>query len=99
MRNIAQRDMDRRRHDGEFLRPQHHHGTICAAIMARGQRREKFRVAGMREAGGVEHMLGDRIGDERARLAANDEFHSALDRSDRCFRVRRIGRARDAANL
>ena len=44
-------------------------GCDGAAPVTLRERAEKFGVAGKREAGGVERRLGDRVGDDRARLA------------------------------
>ena len=60
------------------------------------ERAEKFGVAGKREAGVVERRLGDRVGDDRARLAGSHVADRALDRFDRRG-ARRRDRARRAS--
>ena len=77
---VAQRKMDRHRHDGERRRPQHHHRLRRGAAIG-GELGEKFGVAGMAEAGAVEHALGDRIGDDGG--AAGAHVPSVVDRDQR----------------
>ena len=62
--HVAQRHMDRHRHDGEFGRPQHHHRHAPPCRSRAGELGQKFGVAGIGKAGAVEHVLGDRIGDD-----------------------------------
>ena len=68
---LAQGKMDRHRNDGDGGRPQHHDRLRQAAV-GRGEFGEKFGMAGMTEAGAVEHALGDRIGDNSAGAAGHD---------------------------
>ena len=53
-------------------------GEASRPMLAR-QRAEIFGVAGMREAGRGQHVLGDGIGDHRPRLAAHRETHGRFD--------------------
>ena len=63
-----QRQVDGDRHHGELRRPQHHHRHAPARRSCScGELGEIFGVAGIGEARAVEHVLGDRIGDDRAR--------------------------------
>ena len=78
---LAQRQMDRHRHDGKRRRPQHHHRLRRRAAVGR-KLGEKFGVAGMAEAGAVEHALGDRVGDDGAGAAGRDVVDRAADRGD-----------------
>ena len=80
-RDRGERDMDRHRNDGEQRRPDHHHGLRRAAPGLR-EFAEKFGVAGMGEAGLVERLLGDRIGDDRLRGARADIADGAFDQFD-----------------
>ena len=59
--------------------------TGCAARPVRFLRElgEKFGVAGLGEAGAVEHGLGDRIGDDRVRAPGEHIGDRAADRGDR----------------
>ena len=68
---IAQRKMDRHGHDDEGRGPQHHHRLRRMAV-GRREFGEKFGMAGMPESGAVEHALGNRIGDNRARPSGDD---------------------------
>ena len=76
---VTERDMNCYRNDCEFLRPQHHHRAIVAAIMAMREFGQKFRVPGMFEAGFIENRFRDRIGDDGARFAPGDACHRPLD--------------------
>ena len=58
------------------------------------QRRQKFGVPGLGKAPIVEHILGDRIGDDGGRRAGHDVGDRAADRSDGGRRARAIGLAR-----
>ena len=62
---LAQRKMDGDGNDGKRRRPQHHHRLRRAAAVG-GKLGEKLGVAGMAEAGAVQHALGDRVGDDGA---------------------------------
>ena len=92
---LAQREVDRHRHDGEGRRPQHHHRLrrVAAACREFG---EKFGMAGMPEAGAVEHALGDRIGDDGAGASGGDVGDRLADRGERRLRAA-VDRAGPAA--
>ena len=92
---INQWNVDRDGHDGEFFRPQHHHGAIIAAIMARRQFTEKFRMAGMRKTSRVKNRFGDGIGDDATRRSLRDTGDGAFDRLDDRRRIRRVRLASD----
>ena len=79
---LAQRKMDGDRNDGELRRPQHHHRLRCASAIGR-QLGEKLGVAGMAEAGAVEHALGDRIGDDGAGAPGADVVDRMADGGER----------------
>ena len=68
----------------------------ASIITGRGAARqlgEELGVAGMAEAGGVERLLLDRVGDERRGAAGADQRDAGADRRDH---RRRVGRVRPA---
>ena len=76
---LAQRDMNGDRHDGKRRRPQHHDG-LRRGIARRGKFGKIFGMTGMAKTGTVEHVLGNRIGDDRARPARHDVAYRLADR-------------------
>ena len=82
-----ERDVHRHRHDRQGLAPQHHH-RMRRGLFRRGRERgEELRVAGMRESGLVEHVLGDRVGHQGGGLAPAHRRDRAFDRFDRRWRA------------
>ena len=92
-RHLAHRQVDRHRHDGELVRPQHHHGMPCAPGMLLRELGEEFRVARLGKAGAVKHRLGDRVGDDGMRAPREHVVDRAADRGDGGWCARGIGRA------
>ena len=92
LRRLGQRDMDRDRHDRERLGPDHHHRKRRLPPRLR-QIPQIFGMPGEREAGLVERRLGDRVGDDRPRLAPAHRGDRAGDRFDRRLRVAGVGPA------
>ncbi len=88
--DLAQRQMDGDRHDRELGRPQHHHRLRGDAGRLLRQLGEIFGVAGLGEARAIEHVLGDRIGDDGGGRAGDDVGDRAADRGDRRRRARRV---------
>ena len=86
--HVLERQMDGDRHDRELRRPQHHHRMDGDAGQALGELGQIFGVAGLGEAGAVEHVLGDRIGDDGGGDAGADIGDRAADRGDRGRRAR-----------
>ena len=86
---LGERDVNRDRHDGQHVRPDHHDrkGRRPPSL---GELAEIFGVAGESEAGLIKHGLGDRIGHDCARLASVDRVDRASNQFDR---RRSIGRA------
>ena len=74
--------------------------TGCAATPVDASRKlgEILGVSGLGEAGAVEHVLGDRIGDDRAGGAGADVGHGAVDGGERRRRARLIRSARLGAD-
>ena len=87
---LAQRKMDGDGNDGERRRPQHHHRLRRAAAIG-GKLGEKFGVAGMAEAGAVEHALGDRVGDDGAGSPAPDMVDRVANGGQRSGRAGIVG--------
>ena len=83
---VAHRKMDRHRHDRERRRPQHHHRLRCRPAIG-GEFGEKFGMAGMTEAGAVQHALGDRVGDDGAGPSGPDMVDGVTDGSERGARA------------
>ena len=90
----GKRDVDGHRDHGERLAPQHHHRM----------RRRRARLAasaarysvwpGMAKPACVEHVLGDRVGDERGRARPRGRADRRLDRFEGRRGARRVGLAR-----
>ena len=78
---LAQRKMDRHRHDGEHRRPQHHHRLRRLAVPG-GELGEEFGVAGMAEAGAIQHAFRDGIGHDSAGPSGAHVGHGLPDRGD-----------------
>ena len=74
-------------------------GDASCAEAALGEFAEKFGMAGMGKAGAVEHLLGDRIGDDGRGFASLDQRDAGFDRGDRSGGVGGIGRARFAVDV
>ncbi len=91
--HVAQRQVDGDRHHGEFRRPQHHHRMHRHAGVFLGELGEIFGMSRLGEARAVEHVLGDRIGDDRARRAGLHVGDGAADGGDRDRRARCVGAA------
>ena len=91
--DVGERDMDRHRHNREQRRPDHHDGRRLAAP-GRGEFAQEFGMAGMDEAGVVQRLFGDRVGDDCARGSAAHIVHGAFDRFQHGRRVGGIGPAR-----
>ena len=88
--------MDGDRHHRKLGRPQHHHRLRRDPGQVLGQLGEILGMAGLGEARAIEHVLGDRIGDDRASRAGADVGHRATDRCDRRRCARLIGMAGSA---
>ena len=76
--------------------------SIITAVqrLARARRREigeEFGVAGIAEAGVVEHLLGDRRGDDRRGAPGEDVADGAVDRFDDARRVPGVRLSRTVA--
>ena len=82
LEDFAQRQVDCHRHDSEFRGPQHHHRAQRLAGRFLHQLGEKFSVAGLGKSPIVEHVLGDRIGDDGRCRPRHDVGDRAADRSD-----------------
>ena len=67
--DVLQRQVDGDRHDRELGRPQHHHRVRRDAGRFLGELGEVLGVSGLGEARAIEDVLGDRVGDDRARRA------------------------------
>ena len=87
---LAQRKVDGDGNDGERRRPQHHHRLRRAAAIG-GKLGEKLGVAGMAEAGAVQHALGDRIGDDGAGSPAPDMVDRVANGGQRRVRAGIVG--------
>ena len=98
-RHVAHRQVNGHRHDGKLGRPQHHHRMRRASGVLLRELGEKFGVAGLGEAGAVEHRLGDRIGDDRVRAPGEHVGDRAADRRDRGRRARGVRVARLGGDL
>ena len=92
--HVAERDVDRHRHRPELGPGEHHHRTGGEAGPGGRQRSEELGVAGMAEAGGVERLLADRIGDQSRGVAGADVADGARNRLDDGGGIRRIGSPR-----
>ena len=90
---VAHRKMDRHRHDGERRRPQHHHRLRRRPAIG-GELGEKFGMAGMTEAGAVQHALGDRVGDDGAGPSGPDMVDRLANGSERGACAGRVRLAR-----
>ena len=89
--HVREGDMHGHGHDRQLFAPEHHHRVIGFSAALGGKSGEKLRMAGMPEAGLVEHVLGDGIGhDGRCRARAN-QAHRRLDGFDDGWRIGRIG--------
>ena len=91
--HLAQRQMDGHRHHRKLRRPQHHHRPHRLAGRFRGEPGQEFGVARLGKARAVEHVLGDRIGDQRGGVAGQHVGDRAADRGDRRRRAASVGLA------
>ena len=67
VRHACQRNVNRQRHDAQFVAGEHHDRRVISAGIAKfGEGREIFGMAGVAEAGLVEDRLGDGVGDDGA---------------------------------
>ena len=89
--HLAQRQMNGDRNDGKLVRPEHHHRLRGYAHHLGCELRQILGMAGLGEARFVEHVLGHRIGDDRAGAADMHVAHGLPDRGDRGGRARCIG--------
>jgi hypothetical protein len=64
--DIGERDMDGDRHDGRGRRLDHHHRFRPMIPPAESQLAKELGMAGMLEAGAIEHILHDRGRDDGA---------------------------------
>ena len=92
--------MHRHRHHAQRVVGQHHHWVRAAR-----ERAQELGVAGMREPGRVQDVLGNGVGHDAGRLALHRQADGTLDAGDnggRVGRVRlagRVGLASQAAAL
>ena len=77
-------------HDSKLGRPQHHHRMDGDAGQALGQLGQIFGMPGLGEPGPVEHVLGDRIGDDGGSDARADIGDRASDSGNGCRRARSV---------
>ena len=99
--DVFEREVDGDRHDRKLGRPQHHHRPHGHAGGFLDELAEVFGMAGFGETRSIEHVLGNRIGHDRAGDARGDVGHGATDRrkrrgSARSIRVARLGADRHA---
>ena len=92
--DLAERDVDGDRNGLQVRAGEHHHRPRRRAGPRRRQRAQELGVAGMAEAGVVERLLGDRVGDDGAGEAGADIADGARDRLDHGLRILGIGGAR-----
>ena len=88
------RDVNGHRHHQQVRAGKQHHRLVVAASGPPRQFAKKLGVAGMGEAGVVERLLVDRIGNDTRRGSAHRVADGALDRRDHRVRIRRIGGSR-----
>jgi hypothetical protein len=81
-RHLAERNVNGDRDCLQLRTGEHHHGPPRRPGPGGRQRAEEFRVAGMAEAGVVERLLVDRVGDHRRRGARADIADRPCDRLD-----------------
>ena len=82
-RHVGKGNVHRGRHDLELVRHQHHHrAERAAAAVSGGQQAQECRVAGIVERDRAQGGLGDRVCDERQRLAAGNRGGRVLDCGD-----------------
>ena len=91
--DLRQRDVDRHRHDGERLAPQHHHRMRRRPAGLDRERRQELGVARVGKARLVEDVLRDRVGDEARGLSGAREPNRLLDRREGRGGRRRVGLA------
>jgi hypothetical protein len=87
----AQGEVDRHRHDPQCGRGDHHDRRQPGdAVEPLRQLAQIFGVAGMAEAGAVQRLLVDRVGDDRRRLSVAYIGGRAVDRGDDPSRIGRV---------
>src|SRR5579871_665922 len=90
---LAQGDMNGHRHDRERGRPQQHDRLGRGAVRC-GELGKIFGMAGVTKSGAVEHVLRNRVGDDRSRAAGHHVTDRLADRSHGSFGTAAIGMAR-----
>ncbi|GJE72515.1 hypothetical protein CHKEEEPN_4072 [Methylorubrum podarium] len=98
VRHPAQGDVDRHRHDGEGVAPQHHHRQRRLAAFPGGESRQELGMPRMGEADPGQHELGDGVGHDRRGHAGTHQIDGGGDRLDDgpgIGRIRRAGRGGD----
>ena len=92
--HVSEREMDSDGYDRKLGRPQHHHRLHGLAGGFLGEPAEIFGMSGFSEPRSIEHVLGNRIGHDRAGGTGVEVGYGATDRRQRRRRARSIGVAR-----